>query len=866
MSAEQTKQQLSTEQLEQQMSTEQLEQQMPVEEEKIEAPTEIGIAKSLQVQQPEMYNIEKLYNELKNNFNKREKRGLSYYEYFRESQLVKPYIDYEEYMSQEDYNNNPEQNNETKDAVLTILNNLFETQDYEWAVARDTRKVMAKKDRHYGQIKISFHYVCWTKKIEIAKMKQFMTEKNYIFQSKGLEGVDIKVYRTGLSKFRLPYCKKTQRVDDKNSLLIPLNYCEDLDDFKKHLVAYIDSENEYHELKVQNIANVRNDRKMVDVNRCLLLNTKDTEEEIKAIIANYDTISEKNGTGQYEGMVLYNIPAVHCGKDHSHNHNMLIHNELTNTLKIKCHSDRCADFEKIIYEPKRPTMHFDIDHLNRIPMPTIDGVKDNYQQVKQYFEQFMIYIRDTNSYYRIRYEWNDKYQYYEKDIKGVNIDGYKEDLYYTELTEDGVQGRKNFYKRYRMDMCKNSYYNLYFQPHGPKKDGKISNGDYNIFGGFNYHNVLEYKQKNNIPQEKVDDFHFLLEHIKDYICGRKEAMDEEDPVKKEKALKESEDLYNYFLEYQANIVQEPTNLPQIILVLYSKTNGTGKSGFTKFFSGCIGPDLSYFGSFDQITQTHSHAHVGKLFNVIEEVDRKVTRQNNNIIKDISQREVAIYNEKNKPQHRIKTYVRYMMTTNYHNGVYFDDEDRRYVVYTFTKCNDMAHINRLQNVLEDPYVVYQYGKMLETYQLTYKRPSDWIKARPLTQDYYNMRSEDSVDVYMKDLIKLDSLEMDCFDDITYRIGDVETENKKIGTDCIAIIKSEMYSHYQTFHRENNASKPKGRTTFYNYIQSNLKSEVKIVKMKNKKSYFVLNLKKLWEKYFPTEKYANAHAAEYNKEEE
>ena len=44
------------------------------------------------------------------------------------------------------------------------------------------------------------------------------------------------------------------------------------------------------------------------------------------------------------------------------------------------------------------------------------------------------------------------YYYYEKEIKGVNIDGYKKDLYYTENSEDGQPIRKNFYRRYEGDV------------------------------------------------------------------------------------------------------------------------------------------------------------------------------------------------------------------------------------------------------------------------------------------------------------------------------------------------------------------------------------------------------------------------------
>jgi hypothetical protein len=342
------------------------------------------------------------------------------------------------------------------------------------------------------------------------------------------------------------------------------------------------------------------------------------------------------------------------------------------------------------------------------------------------------------------------------------------------------------------------------------------------------------------------------------MCGGKKATTEKDLDMVEKS-------YDFLINYMANMIQEPTRVPQIIMVLYSKTHGTGKSGFTKFYSNVIGPDLSYFGSFDQITETHSHAHVAKLLNVIEEVDRATTRKNNNIIKDISQRDSAIYNEKNKAQHRIKTYVRYMMTTNNHNGVYFDDEDRRYVVYTFDKCDDQKYINKLQNIMEDPYIIYQFGKMLEEHKIAHKRTNEWIKARPLTEDYFAMRSEDTVDQFLRDFVKLESVETDHLDTKDYYCEDLAESDK----DCVLVVKDTLYRKmFKEFHNDNNGGmRCKGRTTFYQYLQSNFKGIISQKKLKTtKKVYFRIDLKLLHKKYFPTEPFKNYHIEDTEDTEE
>ena len=280
---------------------------------------------------------------------------------------------------------------------------------------------------------------------------------------------------------------------------------------------------------------------------------------------------------------------------------------------------------------------------------------------------------------------------------------------------------------------------------------------------------------------------------------------------------------------------------------------TGKSNYTKFLSNVIGPELSYFGSLDQITETHTHAHVGKLINVIEEVDRTQTRTKANVIKDFSQREVAIYNEKNRPQHRIKCYVRYMMTTNYQDGVFFDNEDRRYVIYTFEKVTDMNYVNRLQEVMEDKTVVYLYGKYLENYKITMDRPNDWIRGRYLSEDYYNMMNEDSVDKFLKDLVKLDTLDMEHYGRDEY-IPSIEDEEGNF----ILVKKDVFYSRlYKEYCRENDNGFTKQAAKFHKQISANYKREIKPDVRIGKRKYYKLNLEALYEKFFPNEKFTNHH---------
>ena len=128
-----------------------------------------------------------------------------------------------------------------------------------------------------------------------------------------------------------------------------------------------------------------------------------------------------------------------------------------------------------------------------------------------------------------------------------------------------------------------------------------------------------------------------------------------------------------------------------------------------------------------------------------------------------------------------------MTTNHHNGVFFDDEDRRYVVYTFEKSSNQKYINKLQNIMEDKYTIYQFVKFLEEHKIAHKRTNEWIKARPLTEDYFAMRSEDTVDQFLRDFVKLESIEVDHLDIKDYYCDDLAANDK----DCVLVVKDVLY---------------------------------------------------------------------------
>ena len=824
---------------------------------------EVDIVDQLTTNTPIKTKYTDLYAKLRKFYMKDNKLGITAFEYFDGCKtIVKPHFDVDLVLTKFD----SQKATEIKQNFIRIANSLMNVTTEEWAVSEDTRFVDHKeKDPNTGKYKqiqrykISFHFVLWTKKCNFEKFGYWVKDKVTVFNENDVSGVDLAIYRHGINKFRLPMTKKSP--NDFESLLIPHNYTE-LDDFHKHIVQITEDCTEFEinlPAYVYSLPLSTKDK----IQRQIYSSNSKAQEEIESIISSYKIISTKHGTNDYQGTILYDIASKECGYDHKHNHNYLIHNTDYNTLKLKCHSQKCTNFEKILYEQKVGTLHFDMDYFLNIPIP--HGKKDNYLEVKKYFEQFFIFIRDSNSYYRKRYEYNQKYQYYEQEMKPINIGGYK-DFFYKMIKDDAKSDIEdetnsiklcNFFKRYDLDTKKKNYYGLSFQPYGiHTHTNKLENGDFNLFEGFNYRTVLPHYEKTHIPDEKKDNFHFFLQYIKFHICGLSGAK----KSKNNDQIQLAKHSFDYLMYYLANIIQNPTLVPHIIMIFYSKVHGTGKSGFTKFIANVIGQNLCYFGSYDQIMETHTNAHVGKLMNVIEEVDLHASRKYHNSMKDFSQRDRAVYNEKHKPQFNIKTFVRYFKTTNYQDGVWFDNEDRRYVLYTFDKIQDTGYIKNLLNIMEDPYTVYLFGDYLANIQIPYQKLNDWEINRPLNADYYIMRTEDPITEFIRDLLKLEAIDLDHLSFWEY-FNLLEINSEMYTKDMIAICKETLYHLFVRFYDENNCfnKKYKNKVQFFRHLLANFNSGIRIQKFKSKsqKDYYILSLDKLWQIVLPNEPYVNHH---------
>ncbi len=443
---------------------------------------------------------------------------------------------------------------------------------------------------------------------------------------------------------------------------------------------------------------------------------------------------------------------------------------------------------------------FSQDYFNNIPL----NGDDNYDMKKKYFEEHYKYFKDVDAFMRIRYKYNKTSDYYNKDLVDIKASGLKTDLYQVKL-EDGTIKNERFIDRYMLDTSRCNFLNVEFNP------SCNNNKYYNLFTGFNYIDICK---EEDITDEDKANFDILLNFMKKYH------------------YEDREDLFDYGISVWANIIQNPDFLPHIIPIYYSKEHGTGKSNDLKLKTKSIGRQYSYFGTIEDVTRTHTTAHLGKFVNVLEEP--VFTPAFIEDLKRLSQQTTAVYNGKCKLEISVDTFVRYMIAGNHIKNFRIPKEDRRFIVFNFRKCMDDELVDLIDNLMDDKKMIYLFGKYLENYEIKFQSRREWIKNRPLTETYYNMVVKESVPSFIECIINED----DYFQDSLYlnhTLSFYKTDNN------MSIPIDYLYGFYKEYCEECNNT-PFKKDNFKKQIKSifpDLKQE-RLYKTGSRNTYFSFNL--------------------------
>ena len=746
--------------------------------------------------QLESLELTELVIKLKNNCDIDEKEGLNLYEFFNmKDNDFKPHFDIEKLLPFE--NKEEFKSEEFENIIFKCFNELFDTNNEDWAYSEDNR--IYKKD-NITKFKISYHFALINKKTNLETIRSYCPIINDVLKPFDVK-IDTSIYRNGMTKFRLPY---TQKDNDKWSLLKPKNYTDN-NELKNHIVQIIDGITDDLIIESKKLTRLKTKIKM--------------SKTPKQILNGYKVLSSKKLDNN---MISHTIEMEICPfyeKKHTNNHQQIL--EVRGNLFLKCFSERCKNKLKCIFKTGfNSNKNFDKYEFNSLEIPK--GKTTNYFEKRKYFEMFYKYFRDNDIFCRVEYNFNCKMKYYERDLVEVKRTGLS-DLKYSYLDEDKegniIEKKDVFMKKYlNDDDTRAELFKIEFKP-----DSTQDNKCYNLFDGFNYLNVLDEGQE--ITLKDRNDLKFLVKFIKNNVCdGNKKTFD-------------------YFISHFANIIKDPTFLSHMVFILYSNKGGTGKSNFLKFISKVIGDKYSYFGSLEQILQSHTTAHIGRLINIIEEIDTfKLTKYYEDI-KNYSQRERGLYNPKGQKEYEVDTYVRYFGTTN--NLLKIPRKDRRMTVFEFQKLENDEDIKRIDEIYENKKVYYLFGEYLKNYQVSITSRNEWEKFKPLTPAYKKFLFSNSIDLFFRNVYLLK-------ENLKCNHTFLKTCLIKKDITTLRIKKNKLFELYKT-HCDNMGIKPKQKQNFYKDIEN----DYKLIEEKKIKGYdnYKFSLEKLNEMMEIEEKFIN-----------
>lgn len=760
----------------------------------------ISYCNSLKTSQPQQIELNELESQLLKSYKPSKKgyggKGLSLYEYINlDNKEVKIYFDFDKYITEEEYEDEDYIDNFYEN-ILTHLSYLFDVSEDEFAISCDNRPISEDK------YKLSYHFIL-NRKINSNTLCSLKDKLYQLLKLNDIE-LDISVYKTTKQKFRTIMSKKHETTGsiEKNSLLKPINYKNDL---KRHLLQYVEGVEDFNtsiiDMYLQN--NVKEEDKKIINSKC--------SSSMEDIINQYDIIdtTTKDSVIYHRIRKPFNCPFVN--RDHKNNNQYIIQTE--NTLFFKCQDEECKNKTKVLYKKiNKNTIEFDRDVFNSFVLS--EDQDSNYNEKREYFEKYYIYIRDQNQMYRIQNIYNKKYDYFEREILPVEKQGLM-DLKF-QCREEDKNGemkikRKKFINQYMEDNKRKEIFNIQFNPDQINMDKY-----YNLFQGFNYTNILN--EEDEITEEDYKELKWYLEYLKVYVCDNDEKT------------------FQYFISHFASIIQNPSFLNHIVMLFYSSKQRTGKSNYTKFLSRVLGMSYCYFGSFRQIFESpHTKAHVGTFINIIEEIDFNKSSKLENELKDYSQRETAIYNPKGKTEIKLNTCVRYFGTSNNSNALKITDEDQRIVVLEFKKLDTKEQVNRLERFYENKKSIYMFGEYLSNYEIPFKKRNDWILNRPMTPSYKQMIFNDSIKSFFLELYNFNDFFIEDEFLSNYYINNM-TKNK------VKIPIKKLYEHYTMYCSDCN-KKPYGYDNFKKNIETRYKNS--IIKKKSSVFKYFINLKVLCE---------------------
>lgn len=274
------------------------------------------------------------------------------------------------------------------------------------------------------------------------------------------------------------------------------------------------------------------------------------------------------------------------------------------------------------------------------------------------------------------------------------------------------------------------YNDIFFYPHGTNEPSLTGNS-YNTFEGFAFKKVYE-----EASPEEVENFKKYLEYIFRFCC--------------EGNFK----LFIYFLQWFANIIQNPRNKSGISPVFYSKEKMTGKGNNAKFLVKVIGTNAT-FTKMDNVLGRFSDNNSDTLLNICDEISASSFSNNDyNKFKSFITEEQLQVEGKYVQQRKTYNFASYISLTNEVNCFKTDSEENRFLYMNFEKVYENFEEWKviLDKVFNEDIYVKLFGELLERLDIPYNTRYEWVSNKPTTRTEHLFKNINIIESFLKELIK------------------------------------------------------------------------------------------------------------------
>lgn len=404
-------------------------------------------------------------------------------------------------------------------------------------------------------------------------------------------------------------------------------------------------------------------------------------------------------------------------------------NELTKSYGVKwCEKEHSTldlededinDDDELVIDPEEDTKLYGYEFIS------YEDLKEKFEKTHSVIASPLMVVREFYDYYNYN---NLKRKTKKYDIYSfANLSQLYQNLYYHEKEMKNVGTAKkpnyveiinkcNFVFDWLKDETRRTLTKMDFVPSNPKTT-LAPKCIYNMFQGYSAKLPEENKEYEFDVDAEVKRF---INHLSLLVGHEEEGL-------------------NYLINYIADLIQNPYNLPSVALVFKSK-QGLGKDLMINYIEKIVGESLVYrTENMEEIYGTFNPAVKGKLVVQLNELEGKDGFQKKEKLKGSITAEHLNINEKNVKQFDIHNSIRFFIFSNNLTPIEIPVDDRRFVVYEGAELLHEKerddYYNPLFDNLNNEDVI---NRLLEYFMNIDLSDFNLKRQRPITKAYKEIR--------------------------------------------------------------------------------------------------------------------------------